>query len=63
MEKKIIQTAKCYFKYFQNKNLKEIENLFANTIYYTWEYHRLWEFGLRGIKHSYNMGENNINVT
>ena len=27
MEKKIIQTAKSYFKYFQNKNLKELENL------------------------------------
>lgn len=53
MEKKIIQTAKSYFKYFQNKNLKELENLFANTIYLV-----DWENKIKGKKKNLNFLKN-----
>ena len=33
MENKLIQEAKDYFKFFQKKDLKNLSNIFANTVY------------------------------
>ena len=49
IKEKIIQVTKFYFKCFQNKNLKELENIFANTIYLV-----DWENKIKGKKKNLN---------
>ena len=34
MKNKFIKQAKYYFKYFQTKDLKNLSNIFSNTIYF-----------------------------
>ena len=45
MENKLIQESKHYFKYFQKKDIENLSNIFANTIYL-----EDWENKIKGKK-------------
>ena len=49
MENKLIQESKHYFKYFQKKDIENLSNIFANTIYL-----EDWENKIRGKKNKFN---------